>query len=48
MSFVFEDFVKTRDFPQARDWRVRSISFSSKPKKQNKIKLLEFGLGKVY
>lgn len=29
ISLPLEDFVRTRDFPQARDWRVRSISLSS-------------------
>lgn len=29
MSLPLDDFVRTRVFPQARDWRVRSISLSS-------------------
>lgn len=29
ISFPFVDLVRTRDFPHARDWRVRSTSLSS-------------------
>lgn len=35
MSLPLDDFVRTRVFPQARDWRVRSISLSSTQVRNN-------------